>query len=77
MVGGEHAVHMGEAGFDAADHLVLSCHAAAEENFLLRVAALGVGQGAQVAEDRCSACSRMAQVFITTTSAPSASSTMA
>ena len=35
---------------DAVGHLGFACHAAAQENLLLRVAALGVGQCPQVAE---------------------------
>ena len=51
MVGGEHPVHMREAPLDPGDHLFLTGHAAAQEDFLPRVAALGVGQGAQVTEN--------------------------
>ena len=51
MMGGEHPVYKGVAFFDALRHLGFSRHAAAEENLLLRMAALGVGQGSQVAED--------------------------
>ena len=51
MVGGEHAVHIGEALFDPVRDLGFPGHAAAQKDFLLRVAALGVGQGPQVAEN--------------------------
>jgi len=51
MVGGEYAVHMGKTLFNPVGDLGLSCHAAAQEDLLLRVAALGMGQGAQIAED--------------------------
>ena len=50
MVGGKYAVHMGEALPEPLLHLRLACHAAAQENLLSRVAALGVGEGSQVAE---------------------------
>ena len=49
LVGIEHAVHMAVAGFDALGDGGLPHHAAAEENFLLRVAALGVHERADVA----------------------------
>ena len=42
---------MGIALLDAVRYLGFSRHAAAQEDFLFRVAALGVGQGAEVAED--------------------------
>ena len=51
MVGGKHAVHVGVAVLDAVGDLGFSRHAAAQEDFLLRVAALGVGQRAQIAEN--------------------------
>ncbi len=51
MVGGKHAVHVGVAVLDAVGDLGFSRHAAAQENFLLRVAALGVSQRAQIAEN--------------------------
>ena len=50
-MGGEYAVHIGIALLHPGRDLLLSCHAAAKENLLGRVAALGVGQGPQVAED--------------------------
>ena len=50
MVGGEYAVHMGEALFDPVADGGLTRHAAAEEDLLPGMAALGVGQGAQIAE---------------------------
>ena len=50
MMGGEHTVHMGIALLDpGADHF-LTGHAAAQEDLLRRMAALGVGQCAQIAE---------------------------
>ena len=51
MVGGKHAVHVGIAVPDAVGNLGFPRHTAAQENFLLRVAALGVGQCAQIAEN--------------------------
>ena len=42
---------MGEALFDPVGHHGLTCHAAAQEDLLSRMAALGVGQGTQVAEN--------------------------
>ena len=51
MVGGEDAVHVGEALFDALGDFGLAGHAAAQEDLLAGMAALGVGQGAQIAED--------------------------
>ena len=42
---------MGVALFNAVRDLGFSRHAAAQEDFLLRVAALGVGQGAEIAEN--------------------------
>ena len=50
MMGGEYAVDVGIAFADALHHLRLARHTTAEENFLLRVAALGVGQGPQITE---------------------------
>ena len=51
MVGRENAVHIGEALFDPVGNLGLPRHAAAQEDSLLRMAALGVGQRPQVAEN--------------------------
>ena len=46
----EDAVHVVIALFDAVGHGGLPHHAAAEENFLPRMAALGVHEGADIAE---------------------------
>ena len=50
MVGRENAIHVGVAVFDPLDYLLLTCHAATQEDFLPGVAAFGVGQSAQIAE---------------------------
>ena len=50
MVRGKHAVHVGIGFFDALGHLRLAHHAAADEDLLPRVAALGMHQRADVAE---------------------------
>ena len=51
MVGIEHAVHMGIALFHPLGDLGLAHHAAADENLLPRMAALGVDKSADVSED--------------------------
>ena len=51
MVGGEHPVHQGEALPHPVGDLGFACHAAAQEDFLSRVTAFGVGQSSQIAED--------------------------
>ena len=50
MMGGENPVHMGEALLNPVADLLFPCHAAAQEDFLLGMAALGVGQSPQIAE---------------------------
>ena len=50
MMGGKNAVHMGVALLDAFGHLFLPGHAAAQEDLLPRMAALGMGQRPQIAE---------------------------
>ena len=50
MVGRKNAVHIGEALFDPVGNLGLPRHAAAQEDSLLRMAALGMGRP-QVAEN--------------------------
>ena len=64
-VGAEHQVHVAEGLFDLVGHVLLLGHAAAHADDLVRVAALHVDQGARLPSTRCSACSRMAQVFRT------------
>ena len=50
MMGGKDTVYMGIAFANPLHYLLLPCHAAAEKNLLLRVAALGVGQRPKIAE---------------------------
>ena len=45
VMGGKYPVHMGIAGFDSVGNNGLTGHTAAQKNFLIRVAALGMGQG--------------------------------
>ncbi len=73
QLGAKHQVHIGEGLAQPLGHVgLLPGHAAADADHLPRVAALGVGQGPTLPNTRCSACSRMAQVLITSTrSAPS------
>jgi len=49
-VGAEHQVHMAEGLFDLVSHVLLLSHAAAHADDLVRVAALHVDQGPQVAQ---------------------------
>ena len=49
-MGRKHPVHLGKALANPRFHLRLSRHAAAEKNFLLRMAALGMAQCTQVAK---------------------------
>ena len=49
-VGAEHQVHVAEGLFDLVGHVLLLGHAAAHADDLVRVAALHVDQGAQVAQ---------------------------
>ena len=51
MMRGKHAVHMRIGLFDALGHLRLTHHAPADENLLPRMAALGVHQRSDVAEN--------------------------
>ena len=50
-MGGKNAVHIGIGLFDALNDGRLTHHAAAQENFLARMAALGMRQRADVAEN--------------------------
>ena len=51
MMGGENAVHIRVALFNPLGNLGFACHAAAQENLLPRMTALGVGQCAQITEN--------------------------
>ena len=50
-MGGKDAVHVMVALFEPLHHMSLPRHAPGQENLLPRMAALGMGQGAHVAED--------------------------
>ena len=49
-MGGKHAIHVGKAPANTVGYLGLTSHAAAQKDLLLRVAALGMGQGPQIAK---------------------------